>query len=304
MDMSQQDLPQIEDEAEAIVRKLGLPPCPDVLADIAREVRREMPDVQKIAGLVTRDVASSATVLKTVNSAFYGLAAKARSVQQAIAYLGLDRTAFLLAALLLRNAFPQSNRTAMVRFWETSTQLALTVSFFARVLDLGDRDEAHTFGLFRDAGSAVLIGKFDDYADVVERATGAPPSRITELEKEHFGADHAVIGAVLARDWQLPEEMSEAILWHHADFVLDLSERPIPDESVRFIALGILGDRVLDRYRGTLPNEQTARTMDQALDLLGVRQAQYADLQFEAMTLLDEVQGGPMPTMRMRTITR
>ncbi len=304
MDMSQQGFPQIEDEAEAIVRSLGLPPCPEVLAEIARELRREMPDVQRIAGLVARDVASSATVLKTVNSAFYGLAAKARSVQQAIAYLGLDRTAFLLAALLLRNAFPQSSRPAMTLFWQSSTQLALTVAFFARVLDLGDRDEAHTFGLFRDAGSAVLIGKFEDYASVVDRAKGAAASRVTELEKEHFGADHAVIGAVLARDWQLPEEMSDAILWHHADFVLDSSERPISDESVRFIALGVLGDRVLDRYRGTLPNEQTAHITAQALDVLGVRQAQYADLQFEAMTLLDEIQGGPMPTMRMHTIPR
>jgi len=304
MDMSQRDFPQIEDEAEAIVRKLGLPPCPEVLADIAREMRREVPDVQKIGSLVTRDVAASATVLKTVNSAFYGLAAKARSVQQAIAYLGLDRTAFLLAALLLRNAFPQSNRPAMARFWETSTQLALTVSFFARVLGAGDRDEAHTFGLFRDAGSAVLICKFENYAAVVDGAIGGPESRITELEKQNFGADHAVIGAVLARDWQLPEEMSEAILWHHADFVLDLDERPIPDDSIRFIALGVLADRVIDRYRGTLLNESTARILTQALDALRVTKAQYADLQFEAMTLLDEVQGGAAPTMRMNSVAR
>lgn len=304
MGVSQLEFPQIEDEAEAIARKLGLPPCPDVLADIAREVRREMPDVQRIASLVVRDVAGSATLLKTVNSAFHGLAAKARSVQQAIAYLGLDRTALLLAALLLRNAFPRSNRPAMARFWESSTRLALTLAFFARVLDLGDRDEAHTFGLFRDAGAAVLIGRFDDYPGVVERASADPAARVTELEQARFGTDHAVIGAVLARDWQLPEEMCEAILWHHADFVLDLAERPIPEQSARLIALGVLGDRVLERHRGTPPTEPAAHMTAQALELLGLRPAQYADLQFEAMTLFDDAQAGPPPTMRMQPIAR
>ena len=55
-------------------------------------MRRETPDVRKIANLVTHDVASAAAILKTVNSASYGLRNTARSVQQAIGYLGLNRT--------------------------------------------------------------------------------------------------------------------------------------------------------------------------------------------------------------------
>src|SRR5688572_5372196 len=201
--MTQQQFAQLQDRAEEVVRKLALPPCPEVLAQIAREVRADTPDVRRIGDLVSRDVAAAAGVLKTVNSAAYGLRGAARSVQQAIGYLGLDRTALLLAGLLLRNAFPRSNRPAMVRFWQASVQLATTVSFFARVFGVAERDEAHTFGLFRDAGTAVLICRYPDY-DSAMAGYEAGSVSCTDHEKASFGADHAVIGAVLARDWQLP----------------------------------------------------------------------------------------------------
>lgn len=111
-----------------------------------------------------------------------------------MAYMGLDRTALLLAGLLLRNAFPKANAAAMSRFWETSTQSALNMAFMARVSGVLDRDEAHTYGLFRDVGTAVLIGKFENYAAIVERTGGDVRSSLTEIEKEHFSVDHAVVG--------------------------------------------------------------------------------------------------------------
>ena len=109
------------DRAEDIVRQMALPPCPEILAEIAREVRAETPNVRRIGDLITRDVAAAAGILKTVNAAAYGLHGSARSVQQAIGYLGLDRTALLLAGLLLRKAFSQSDRPALARCSRSSS---------------------------------------------------------------------------------------------------------------------------------------------------------------------------------------
>jgi HD-like signal output (HDOD) protein len=302
MAMTQQQFTGLEERAEQIVRTLALPPCPEILAQIAQEVRADTPDVRKVGDLVSRDVAAAAGMLKTVNSAGYGLRGAARSVQQAIGYLGLDRTAMLLAGLLLRSAFPRTNRPAMARFWQTSAQLASVLGFFARVLGAGERDEAHTFGLFRDAGSAVLICRYPDYDSVMARWQASAVASCTEYEKNQFGADHAVIGAVLARDWHLPEEMSDAILWHHADFVLALDAAPIRAEAVRLIALGVLGDRVLERYRAEPAAAGAAGSLEHALRLLGLAERDFADLQVEAMTLLGDRDGRPMPTMRLRTM--
>jgi HD-like signal output (HDOD) protein len=301
MTMTPQQFAGLEERAEQFVRTLALPPCPDILARIAQEVRADTPDVRKVGDLVSRDVATAAGVLKTVNSAGYALSRPARSVQQAIGYLGLDRTALLLAGLMLRNAFPRSDRAAMVRFWQSSTQAAAVAGFLARVLAIAERDEAYTFGLFRDAGTAVLICRYPDYAAIMAQWQAGAGAACTDHEKTRFGADHAVIGAVLARDWHLPEEMSDAILWHHADFVLALDASPIRLEAVRLIALGVLCDHVVARYCAE-PAGNAAGSLDHALRLLGVAARDFADLEVEALTLLGERDGRPMPTMRLRSL--
>jgi HD-like signal output (HDOD) protein len=301
--MTPQEFARLEDYAEGIVRKLQLPPCPDILARIGRELGREHPDVHKIAFEASRDVASAATLLKTVNSPWYGLSSRARSVQQAITYLGLERTSLLMAGLMLRNVFPRSQRQAMARFWEASTQLAVTLAFFARVLHRPDRDEIHTFGLFRDAGSAVLINRFDDYDPVAIVANPEFGPSLTEAEQARFGTDHAVIGAVLARDWMLPREMCDAILWHHADFVLDMSERPIADGAVELIALGVLGDRTIERQRGAAADAAVDPTLAAALRTLRLDERQYAELDAEARSTLGGMDNQPQPTLRLTSLT-
>ena len=79
----------LEHEAEQVVREIGIPPCPGTLTSVVREMRRDEPDLRKLSDLLGSDVALSATMLKTVNSPFYGLKTKAGTIQQALSILGL-----------------------------------------------------------------------------------------------------------------------------------------------------------------------------------------------------------------------
>ena len=302
--MADHPLAQLEAEALAAVNQLGVPPCPHVLSEIGRELRREAPDVHKIAELITHDPACSVAVLRTANSALCGLSSKARSVQQAIEYVGLSQASYLLASLLLRNAFPSSNKGALIPFWDTCAELALCASYVASELGTVDRDEAHTYALFRDVGSAVLICKFDDYDDASLLASAESASNIALAEKARFGTNHAVIGAGLARDWQLPEEMIEAILWHHADDIFDRDERPISDESLRLIALGALCDRIVDDYEGTKASDTTIHLTAKALRVLNLPTPKFAVLQAEATELLDQLGINAMPTIRVHRLNQ
>ena len=297
-------LAQLEAEALAAVNKLGVPPCPHVLSEIGRELRRERPDVNKIAEQITHDATSSAAILMTVNSEIFGLSSKARSIQQAIAHLGLDRTSYLLASLLLRNSFPNSNKEALTRFWDTSMEFALCAAFVARELGTVDCDEAHTYALFRNVGSAVLICKFDDYDEANLLASAESASNIALAEQARFGTDHTVIGAGLAREWQLPDEMIEAIRWHHADHVFDRSERPISDECLRLIAIGALCDRIVDDYEGTIAGSAALRLTDEALRELNLTASKFEDLQADAAEMLDQMDINAMPTIRVHSFNK
>jgi putative nucleotidyltransferase with HDIG domain len=298
--MTNVPLAQLEAEALAAVNRLNVPPCPYVLSEIGRELKREVPDVRRIADQITHDATSSAVILMTVNSALYGLSSKARSVQQAIANLGLDHTSYLLAGLLLRNAFPSSDKGALMRFWDTSMELALCAAYVASELGTVDRDEAYTYALFRDVGRAVLICKFDDYDEASSEST----PNIAIAEKSRFGTDHTVIGAELARDLQLPDEMIEAILWHHADNIFDRDERPISAESLRLIAIGALCDRIVDDYEGTITNDATIQLTAKALRALDLPSSRFEDLQVEATERLDQMDINAMPTIRVHPFNK
>ena len=302
--MTNPTLAQLEAEALAAVTKLGVPPSPHVVSEIGRTLRTESPDVHKIARLITHDAVSSAAILKTANSASYGLASKARTVQQAIAHVGMERAAYLLGGLLLRKAFPSSNKRALLRFWDTSTQLALCAAFVASELGKVDGDEAHTYALFRDVGSAVLICRSDDDDEANLQTSAASASNTAIAEKARFGTDHTVIGAELARDWQLPAEMIEAIRWHHADNVFERNERSIADQSLSLIAIGTLCDRIVDDYEGTGAHDATTRLTAKALRVLGLSELEFEDLQAEATERLDQLDINAMPTIRVHRLNR
>ena len=302
--MADNTLADLEAYAQAAVKDLGVPPCPHVLSKIVRELRLEVPDVRKIGELVTQDATSSAAILKTANSALSGARAKARSVQQAIAYLGSSQTAYLLASLSMRNVFPSSNKNALLRFWDTSAELALCAAHVAGELGTVDRDEAHTYALFRDLGSAVLICRFEDYDEANLTASALSSSNIAAAEKARFGTDHTAIGSELARDWLLPEEMTEAILWHHADGIFERDGRDISDECLRLIAIGALSDRIVDDYEGTVVNDATRALTSKALRVLDLATAKFEDLQAEATELLDQMDINAMPTIRVHRFNK
>ena len=302
MEMTAPDFVRLERQAEEAVRKLGLPANPEILGQIGAELRRESPQVRRIGDLVARDVAAAAVILRMVNASAHRTGCPARSVQQAVAFLGFDHTARLLGRLLARDAFPRCVRPSMPRLWRDAARLAHVASCLGRLLGVAAPDEAHTYGLFRDAGSAVLMSRHADYDAIMAEYERAGTISRTDHEKAWFGVDHAVIGAVLARDRHLPEEVSDAILWHHADFVLALEDPPIRREAVRLIALGVLGDRVL-AYAGESERElRPAGGFEQALRLFGLDEHAFADVRSEALARLAEWEGRPAHTLRMQRV--
>ncbi len=117
--------------------------------------------------------------------------------------MGLRNTVEVVTGLLLRQAFPAGDNTALESFWQTSSGIAETTAQLARPLGITNRDEAYTFALFRDCGVPLMIGKFPLYAKFINqnRQTGTA----TAPEVVQFGIDHASLGARLAQSWMLPQ---------------------------------------------------------------------------------------------------
>ncbi|MDH4191268.1 MAG: HDOD domain-containing protein [Betaproteobacteria bacterium] len=205
----------LDSEAERIVKDIGIPPCPTILTNLVREMRHDEPDFRRVGELISGDVGLSASLLKTVNSPFYGLRTKATTIQQALALLGLEKVANLVTGLLLRQAFPHSNSAAMEGFWDSSSRVAALSAEFAGKLGGVDTDVAYTFGLFRDCGMPVLAAHFKDYDAILTGKALGPGDIVTAIEAERYGVTHAGIGYSLASSWFLADSLCEAVQNHH-----------------------------------------------------------------------------------------
>ncbi len=267
--------PAAPDPVEALIKSIRIPPRPSLLADLQRELGADEPSPAAIGRIIGRDVGMSGALLKLANSSFYGGKRKAKSVDQAIVFLGINQVAALMTGLLARQAIGADN-AALASFWDVSTRRAQAMLMLARRLRIGEPDVAHTFGLFCDTGVPLLMERFPDYAATFAEAARDPLRPLTALEDERHSTNHAAIGCLLARNWGLSTEVSWAIL-HHQDYaVLDDSAT---DDTVRsLVALSLLAESAIQQYRGLGASLEWNKGGARACRYLGLSAEETADL--------------------------
>lgn len=276
----------LEQEAEEIVKNIGIPPCPVILTKLVQETRREDPDFRKIGKWISSDASLAAAVLKIVNSPFYGLSTKATSVTQALSLIGLTTVTQLVTGLLLRQAFPVANHRIMEYFWNVSSNVALISAWLASRTAATDRDDAYTFGLFRECGIPVLLLKFSDYSRILTAARLDNTKRLIELEGDNYWIDHCQVGHYLAKSWSLPEHTCLAILRHH-DYSLYHSEQTELDRaSLKLVALGLVAEHLFARHCGEPDDVEWHLGGGSALTYLGISPADLDLLSDEINSLL------------------
>ncbi len=203
-------------ELEKLLDGIRIPPQPETLLAITRELHQKEPDLPRVSDLVRSDVALSAGVLKVVNSAQFGVRARIRSVHQAITLLGLGCITNLLSATALKRSMESCGVPSMPRYWDSAAAIASAAMELARRLHVATPDEAYTLGLFCDAGIPLLAGRFPDYLETLKLATTREAGRFTDIEEARYSTNHAVIGYYVASTWHLSDGNREAIRLHHS----------------------------------------------------------------------------------------
>ena len=79
-----------------------------------------------------------------------------------------------------------------------------------------ERDELAVASLLHDVGRLVISRLHPGYKVYFDAASRTPEQRLRD-EREQLGIDHALVGGVLARRWNLPQRIAVAIERHHAE---------------------------------------------------------------------------------------
>jgi HD-like signal output (HDOD) protein len=226
---------------------VAIPPCPAVLIELGAEMKRQDPRYDTIAGLISRDVGLSATLLKTVNSPFFGLRQKVSTPKHAVSLLGLKHLSRVIAGLLVRRVFADKNQANMELFWDNSARVAQATSFVAKQVGVTQWEEAYTFGLFQDCGIALLMMRFADYSARLGKEEYLE-QKITEVENKELGTDHATLGYFLTKSWGLPPLISEAVHNHHDYSLFADPKKSHERDSVALVAVSVIAHQAVHAF--------------------------------------------------------
>jgi HD-like signal output (HDOD) protein len=118
-----------------------------------------------------------------------------------------------------------------------------------------------------------MLAMMDGYTDYVPVFAGAETQdgiNITSLEYERHKMDHAQVGYNLAKMWLLPEELCQAVLWHHDYAVLREGQADIPVACARQIALALVAEWIFVRQTMSIESPEWRKGGDFARQLLKV----------------------------------
>jgi putative nucleotidyltransferase with HDIG domain len=85
-----------------------------------------------------------------------------------------------------------------------------------RAVGWTERDELAVAALLHDVGRLVISRLHPGYKTYFD-ATGRTPEQRLRDERDQLGIDHALVGGVLARRWNVPQRIAVAIERHHSD---------------------------------------------------------------------------------------
>jgi len=186
---------------------IDLPACPSTLVKLSLLMAEEDSSIDQLAALIETDMALSSAVVRTVNSALFGLLKRVETVHEGIRYLGMAQVAGLTYEIGLRGAFPPS--PLLQQIWDRAGIRGLAMGRIARQLDV-DPWQAHTAGLFAETGRAVLYA-YDRQRYQTLDTEQSDEALLCAAEIEAFGVSHSALGAALCQSWGLSRDVADSV---------------------------------------------------------------------------------------------
>ncbi|RPH74147.1 MAG: HDOD domain-containing protein [Candidatus Rokuibacteriota bacterium] len=210
-----------------IDRNFEMPSVPIVLSKILQLVDDDKASARRLEELILHDPSLSARILKLSNSAFYSFRSEVKTISHAIALLGLNLVRSLAIGVSIFESFTKGLRDEAAQInqlWMHSCAVGLiSHEIWSRRQTRNHAEFALLCGLLHDLGKVVYFKKDGmRYSHLFGREKGPDDPDISTLEIENYGTDHAAIGAVLTKQWNLPADLSTAIRHHHSQGVAGL----------------------------------------------------------------------------------
>ena len=185
-------------------------------ARVMQAATAETARIGELVEAVEADVALTIAVLRFANRT--GVGGSVGSVPAAIDVLKPSGVLAIAGTSPVFDFFEPNGgwelRPEQFRVHALATQQA--AARIGREIGWPDRDELIVAALLHDIGRLVISKLHPGRRTYFDATSRSPEQRIRE-EREQLGIDHALVGGVLARRWNVPQRIAVAIERHHSE---------------------------------------------------------------------------------------
>lgn len=260
-----------------ISKGFSVPAQPKLLLNLLKLMAAPSPDINAIADCISKDIAVSAAILKTVNSPLYGLNRTITDIKMSVNYIGIYGVVMLVTDSLLKKSFDAKKCSIDLElFWNMTTDISsIAIAISKKFKKNIAMDKLSSLGLFHACGIPVMAMQYQNYQDILDQAMITPELSLIELEEKHYHVNHATIGYYVASSWRLPKDVCQIILQHHErDYLDKLNGSPEQDLfSILKLAEHVISLKYLDCASPDWPYLEEA-----ALSILAINKEDLAEV--------------------------
>lgn len=199
---------------------LRFPPLSRTVAEVSDLLGENgMPDTDRLLNIVHMDPLVVASVLKRINSAFYGMRQQFQDIRKAILMIGFIEVCNIVMASGFVGLRKDVNSDLQIKIIDRIMRVSIGSGFYTNLISqhlrLPDKSSAFTAGLLQNVGRFVLLYNLPDVYEqlYIGSKYGYMPTHEDEIQM--MGIDHSSIGALAAQHWNFPELITSLIESYH-----------------------------------------------------------------------------------------
>lgn len=201
-------------DISTFIQTVKLPVMPEVAHALIRTLNDEDADVVTVRDVIAKDPSLTATLLRMANSALFGLSRSVTTLDGAVSVVGMSHIRARALGICMAQVFALPPGVNRLEFWRYSMVCAGYAKFLANEVQI-DEQQAWLTAMMLRLGELMIAQHQPRMLESIEKLPCAPGDR-WQRERALVGFDEGQITAEVAKRWDFPEEVVQA-LGHAAD---------------------------------------------------------------------------------------